>query len=100
MLRQRFSFISVTAMIGVTVFAVLAVCRFRGAVGFAAHRGYPFTWYWYTDVSSNDDPGYGYRWSGLVLDIAIWLLAIIAFGLCVEYMLQRFSKKHETKTAS
>src|SRR5438445_5810694 len=96
MFRKRFSFISVTAMVGATVFAVLAVFRFRGAVGFSAYQGFPFTWYWVTDLVVNNDPGYGYRWGVFVLDVVIWLLAIIAFGLCVEYVAQRFSRKHET----
>ena len=87
-------------MVGATVFAVLAVFRFRGAVGFSAHQGFPFAWHWYTDLVVNNDPGSGYRWCVLVLDVVIWLLAIVAFGSCVEYIAQKVARTQKPKDVS
>ena len=89
-----------TAMIFATVFATIEMLRFRGAIGFAAHQGIPFKWYWYTDLVHNDEPGNGYLWSGLALDILIWFCAIVAFGLCVEYIARRFWRCHELRNAT
>ena len=100
MLRQRFSFLSVAAMICITVIALLGVFRTRGLVGFAEDEGFPFRWYWYTDFIPEGKLGYGYSWSGLVFDIIIWSLAIIAVGMCVEYIVQRFWRKHSLEKAT
>jgi len=77
-------------MMCATVFATMAVLWTRGAVGFSAHQGIPFTWHWYTDFTINDDPGYGYQWSGLVLDVVTWFLVVIVFGSFVEHITQRY----------
>ena len=100
MLRQRFSFISVVAMMGMTVFAVLEVLRMRGMVGFTAHQGIPFRWYWYTDISTQYDPGYSFSWSGLALDVAIWSIAVLVVGLVVEFIVQRFPRKRDSKNVT
>jgi hypothetical protein len=93
MLRPTFSLMAVTAMICATVFATMEMLRFRGAVGFEAHQGFPFKWYWYTDFQNNDKPNNGYLWSGLALDIIIWLFVIVVFGWCVDHLARRFRKK-------
>ncbi len=84
-------------MIGGTVFGALEILRVRGSVGFAAHQGFPFKWYWNRDISTQYDPGYGYIWSGLVFDIVIWSVAVVVMGSFIELILQRFTRKHESK---
>lgn len=96
--RPRFSLVSVATMIVVAVFATLAMLRVQGAVGFAGNQGFPLAWYWWTDVIANDDPGYGYRWSGLVLDVVFWTCVIVAFGLLAERITQRFGNRSESQT--
>ena len=87
-------------MICATVFATLEMLRFRGAVGFAAHQGFPFHWYWYTDLIHNNEPANGYIWSGLVLDVVSWLFAIVLLGWCVEYIARRYCSNDESKSAA
>src|SRR5437588_1245391 len=86
----RFSLLSVTAMMCATALAAIAVVRTRGAVGFSAHQGFPFAWYWYTDFTINNDPGYGYWWGGLALDVVIWFFAVMIFRSFVEYITQGY----------
>jgi hypothetical protein len=98
MLRPRFNLISVVAMVLATATATVAMLWFDGG-GFAGRRGFPFAWYWWTDVSINDSPLSGYRWSGLIADVVIWLVVIIAFGLLVERIAQKFSRRYEPTNA-
>jgi hypothetical protein len=75
--------------------ATTAMLWFDGG-GLGGSRGYPFAWYWWTDVSINDSPLSGYRWHGLVADIVFWLAAIIGLGLFIEWVIPRFSRRYET----
>ena len=70
--------------------ATVAMLWFDGG-GFAGSRGFPFAWYWWTDVSVNDNPFSGYRWGGLIADVVFWLAMTIGLGLVVEWITQRFS---------
>jgi len=83
-----------------TVVATLGFFRIRGLAGFAVDEGFPFRWYWYTDVIHDSQPGYGYSSLGCVFDIIIWSLAIIVVGLCVEYIVQRFLERHAHETTA
>ena len=99
MLILRFSLISVVAMVLATAAATVIMLRFDGG-GFAGQQGFPFAWYWWTDVSMNGSPTRGYRWPGLVADVVIWVVVIISFGLLVERIAQRFFRQHEHTTAA
>ena len=88
MLILRFSLISVVAMVLATAAATVIMLRFDGG-GFAGQQGFPFAWYWWTDVSMNGSPTRGYRWPGLVADVVIWVVVIISvLALGVAYVLR------------
>jgi hypothetical protein len=72
---------------------------YRGG-GFSGQQGFPFAWYWWTDVSFNGSSTRGYRWVALFADVVIWVVAIISFGLLVERVAQRFFRQHEHTTAT
>ena len=86
--KLRFSLMSVVAMVLATIAVTVAMTAFQGG-GFSGQRGYPFAWYWWTDMSVNGSPMSGYRWTGLIADVVIWVVAIIYFGLRVERFVQK-----------
>src|SRR5437016_7342515 len=83
MIRQRFSFVSVAAMVFAAAFVTLTMIRHDGG-GLAGKQGFPLAWYWWTDVSFNDSRSHGYLWGGLIADVLIWFAVIVGFGLLVE----------------
>ena len=83
--RQRFSFLSVAAMISATVYGTMATMSVHGLLGMAGHQGFPYPWFWWSDLATQYHPGYEYRWSALVLDVVIWLFVIVAVGLGFEH---------------
>lgn len=97
MIRRRFSLVSVSAMIVAAVFATFATMR--AEVGFAGHQGFPFAWYWWTDLQVNYNPTQGFLWGGLVADVLVWLFVVIAFGLLVEWVVKKCLKQHGAKDA-
>jgi len=78
--------------------AAVAMLWFDGR-GFSGSRGLPFAWYWWSDLSINNSPGSGYRWLGLIADVVIWLALIIGFGLLVDLIIQRLSRRRESTNA-
>jgi hypothetical protein len=99
MLRPRFNLVSVVVIVIATAAATFAMLWVQGG-GFAGHRGFPFAWYWWRDVSINDDPFSGFRWSGFIADVTVWLAVIIAFGMFVERVTQQLSRRHEVANAA
>jgi preprotein translocase subunit SecG len=95
MLRQRFSLVSVLVMVVATAVVTFLMLRRQGG-WFAGQQGLPFEWHWWTDVSYNGSPLHGYRWGGLVVDIVIWFVVIIALGVLVERATQKSFTHHET----
>src|ERR1041384_4710487 len=92
MLRQRFSFVSVTAMIIATALVIFLTMINGNGASFAGQRGFPFAWFWWRDFGP---PDHGYNWIGLAADIIVWFVIIIAFGLFVERITQRLFREHE-----
>lgn len=75
-------------MVVATVILTFFMFVYQGA-WFEGRRGFPFAWYWWTDISINGSPTHGYRWGGLVADVVICLVAVIVFGILVERTAQR-----------
>ena len=91
MLRQRFSHISVTAMLFAAVLATLIVLRPQGD-GFGGHQGFPFAWCVWPDTVVDGRIPRQYSWGRLAADIIVWFAAVVAFGLLVERTAQRLMR--------
>ena len=85
MLKQRFSWISVQAMLVACLGAVVAMQREVGGSESMRYRGFPFAWLAQTDVVGVEY----YRWPGLVADIIIWCAVIAAVGLLTQRLTRR-----------
>ena len=94
LLRKRFSFVSCAAMIAAAVFGTLIMLRFPGC-GLGGTLGIPFPWFWATDVIIMGQPSSGVYWLGLIADIGIWFIAVIAFGIFIEFLTGRFFSSRE-----
>ncbi|MCE9635456.1 MAG: hypothetical protein K8T90_07100 [Planctomycetes bacterium] len=99
MFSLRFSLFSVLAMVLATAVVTVIMLQDDGG-GFGGAQGTPFAWYWWTDCwLGGRNPG-GYQWPGLVADVVIWGVAIIAFGWLVERITQRFFRRHDHRTVA
>jgi hypothetical protein len=90
--RQRFSFLSVAAMMLATIYSTLLTMTVYGAIGFSGSQGFPFRWYWWTDLTTQYHPGQEYRWGALALDMVIWLFIVVAIGFGVEHGIRLLGK--------
>jgi hypothetical protein len=87
MTKQRFSLVSVIAMILTTWVAF----RTQGHHHFDGWFGFPFRSYWWRGM----DEGFlaNYNLPRLFGNIGIWLVVIFASGFLVEWLVQRFYLK-------
>jgi hypothetical protein len=97
MLRQRFSLLSIVAMVAATTIVTCVMLRFPGG-SYGGHFGFPFAWCWWTDVFFIGQPSHGISWVGLVADIAIWFVVILALGIFVEWIILS-SSRHDINAA-
>jgi len=98
-LRKRFSVFSASVMLVAAALGTLAVLQAQGD-GFGGHRGFPFAWHEWHDVIIDGKVPSQYSWGALAADIVVWIAAILAFGLLVEYAAGRILRRREPGNAA
>jgi hypothetical protein len=93
MTKQRFSFISVIAMIVASYKATGLASMWRENLWI----GFPFRYLWWRDTSDHWWQRYDF-WA-LTGDLLFWLVVVIGIGLMVERIVRLFHARHEQNAA-
>jgi hypothetical protein len=98
MLRQRFSLLSVATMVAAAAIVTCVMLRSPGG-SYGGHYGFPIAWCWWSDAFVIGQPSHGISWPGLIADVVIWFVVIIALGIFVEWLTHN-SSRHDNVTGS